>query len=243
LKTLCTKPNPNDRKPQACCHSGHGCCRVTRLTLADENRTLTQLRALRSDVLDPTISVHRGRMVKRTGDGASVEFRNVVDAVRCAVEIQGAMLNRNAGVPPETRIELRIRIHLGDVVNVTARLEGIAMPGAVYLPEDSYWQVAQDLDVRYVLEGSARASRNRIRITAQLIEAGNGRHLWVDRFDGSLGDVFDLQDQIVTKIVDAVEPTLRQAEIERSQKKPVEAMTAHELYLRAQPHAVLLRAD
>ena len=73
----------------------------SRMTGADEDRTLARLRALRSDLIDPTIAVHNGRVVKRTGDGALVEFRSVVDAVRCAIEIQNAMVERNAGVPPE----------------------------------------------------------------------------------------------------------------------------------------------
>ena len=122
----------------------------SRLAGADEDRTLARLRALRSDLIDPTISVHRGRVVKRTGDGALVEFRSVVDAVRCAIEIQDAMVERNAGLPPERKIEFRIGIHLGDVVeesdgdlmgdgvNIAARLEGIASPGAICLSEDSY---------------------------------------------------------------------------------------------------------
>src|SRR5678809_675526 len=88
----------------------------SRLTGADEDRTLARLRALRSDLIDPTISVHNGRVVKRTGDGALVEFRSVVDAVRCAIEMQNGMIERNAGVSPERRIEFRIGIHVGDVV-------------------------------------------------------------------------------------------------------------------------------
>jgi adenylate cyclase len=88
----------------------------SRLTGADEDRTLARLRALRSDLIDPTIAVHNGRVVKRTGDGALVEFRSVVDAVRCAIEVQNAMVERNAGVPTDRQIEFRIGIHLGDVV-------------------------------------------------------------------------------------------------------------------------------
>ena len=125
----------------------------SRLAGADEDRTLARLRALRSDLMDPTIAVHRGRVVKRMGDGALVEFRSVVDAVRCAIEVQTAMIERNAGLSPEHRIELRIGIHLGDVVeesdgdlmgdgvNIAARIEGVAAPGAICLSEDAYRQV------------------------------------------------------------------------------------------------------
>src|SRR5947209_20620417 len=88
----------------------------SRLTGADEDRTLARLRALRSDLIDPTIAVHNGRVVKRTGDGALVEFRSVVDAVRCAIEVQNAMVERNAGLPPERRIEFPIGIHVRDFV-------------------------------------------------------------------------------------------------------------------------------
>jgi TolB-like protein/class 3 adenylate cyclase len=131
----------------------------SRLAGADEDRTLARLRTLRSDLIDPTISVHRGRVVKRTGDGAIVEFRSVVDAVRCGVELQHGLAERNAGLPPERRIEFRVGIHLGDVVeesdgdlmgdgvNIAARLEGIAKPGAICLSEDAYRQVKGRLDV------------------------------------------------------------------------------------------------
>src|SRR5450755_3599333 len=88
----------------------------SRLAGADEDRVLARLRALRSDLIDPTISVHHGRIVKRTGDGNLVEFRSVVDAVRCAIEMQNGLIERNAGLPSEGRIEFRIGIHLGDVV-------------------------------------------------------------------------------------------------------------------------------
>src|SRR5512137_82130 len=132
----------------------------SRLTSADEDRTLARLRALRSDLIDPTIAVHHGRVVKRTGDGALVEFRSVVDAVRCAIEVQNGMVERNAGLPPERRIEFRIGVHLGDVVeeadgdlmgdgvNIAARLEGVAKPGAICLSEQAYWQVKGRLDLK-----------------------------------------------------------------------------------------------
>src|SRR5450432_4267637 len=132
----------------------------SRLAGADEDRTLARLRALRSDLIDPTIAVHNGRVVKRTGDGSIVEFRSVVDAVRCAVEVQSAMIERNAGVPEDRRIVFRIGIHLGDVVeesdgdlmgdgvNIAARLEGVAKPGAICLSEDAYRQVSGRLDMQ-----------------------------------------------------------------------------------------------
>src|SRR6266581_3554606 len=131
----------------------------SKLAGADEERTLARLRALRSDLIDPTIALHHGRVVKRTGDGAIVEFRSVIDAVRCAIEIQNAMVERNAGLPPERRIEFRIGIHLGDVVeesdgdlmgdgvNIASRLENVAAPGAICLSEDAYRQVKARLDL------------------------------------------------------------------------------------------------
>ncbi|TIM13673.1 MAG: adenylate/guanylate cyclase domain-containing protein, partial [Mesorhizobium sp.] len=303
----------------------------SRLASADEDRTLARLRALRSDLIDPTIAVHNGRVIKRTGDGALVEFRSVVDAVRCAIEVQNAMVERNAGVPPGRRIEFRIGIHLGDVVeesdgdlmgdgvNIASRLEGIAAPGAICLSEDAYRQVKARLDlsvsdlgstqlkniadpirvyslqvgaaapakatttsefvtsrpvtalppklsiavlpfanmsgdaeqeyfadgisedtitalsklsqlfviarnssftfkgknvnvqevgrnlgVRYVLEGSVRKSGNRVRITAQLIDATTGGHLWAERFDRDLTDIFAVQDDVTQHIVGAL---------------------------------------
>jgi TolB-like protein/class 3 adenylate cyclase len=334
----------------------------SRLTGADEDRTLARLRALRSDLIDPTISVHKGRVVKRTGDGALVEFRSVVDAVRCAVEVQNAMVERNAGLPPDRKIEFRIGIHLGDVVeesdgdlmgdgvNIAARLEGVAAPGTICLSEDAYRQVKARLDllvsdlgqiqlkniaepiriyslevggtaktrslppadgvrptspgpptalpekpsiavlpftnmsgepeqeyfvdgmvediitalsrfnqlfviarnssftykgravdvkqvgrelgVRYVLEGSVRKAGGRVRITGQLIDASTGAHLWADRFDGELANIFDLQDQVTSSVIGAIAPKLEQAEIERAKRKPTESLDAYDHYLR-----------
>ena len=140
----------------------------SRLAGADEDRTLARLRALRSDLIDPTISVHNGRVVKRTGDGALVEFRSAVDAVRCAIEVQNAIVERNGGLPPERRIELRIGVHVGDVVeesdgdligdgiNIAARLESIATPGAICLSEDTYRQVKARLDLAVTDLGQTR---------------------------------------------------------------------------------------
>jgi class 3 adenylate cyclase len=132
----------------------------SRLTGADEDRTLARLRGLRSDLIDPSIATHRGRIVKQTGDGSIIEFRSVVDAVRCAIEVQTGMVERNAGLPPERRIEFRVGVHLGDIVeesdgdlmgdgvNVAARLERICEPGAICLSEDAYRQVKSRLELQ-----------------------------------------------------------------------------------------------
>jgi adenylate cyclase len=131
----------------------------SRMASADEDRTLARLRALRADLIDPTIAGQNGHVFKRTGDGALVEFRSVVEAVRCGITIQNAMIERNVGTPADQRIEFRIGIHLGDVVeesdgdlmgdgvNIAARLEGIAEPGAICLSEDAYRQVKGRLDI------------------------------------------------------------------------------------------------
>ncbi len=133
----------------------------SQLARADEDRTLARLRALRSDLIDPTIAVHHGRVVKRTGDGILIEFRSVVDAVRCAIEVQNGLAERNAGLPPERRIEFRIGVHLGDVVeeadgdlmgdgvNIAARLERIAEPGSICLSNAAYEQVRDKVKEQY----------------------------------------------------------------------------------------------
>ena len=105
-------------------------------------------------------------------------------------------------------------------------------------------QVGRELGVRYVLEGGVRKAGNRVRITAQLIEAETGAHLWADRFDGALEDVFTLQDQITDRVVGIVEPSVRRSEIERSRRKRPENLDAYDLYLRAVPHmASFMPAD
>ncbi len=337
-----------------------------RLAGADEDRTLARLRALRSDLIDPTIAVHNGRVVKRTGDGSLVEFRSVVDAVRCAIEVQNGMVERNAGLPPERRIEFRVGIHLGDVVeerdgdlmgdgvNIAARLEGIAKPGTICLSEDAYRQVrarlnlavsdlgqtklkniaepirvyslgvgvpaearlttqvgvavpqppsphlalpdkpsiavlpfqnmsgdpeqeyfadgvaediitalskfrwffviarnstfvykgqavdikrvGNELGVRYVLEGSVRKTGNRVRLTAQLIEAATGRHLWAQRYDRELADIFAVQDEVTETVVGAIEPELQRTEFARVRTKNPNELDAHDFFQRGRYH-------
>ena len=137
----------------------------SRLAGADEDRTLARLRGLRSDLIDPAIGAHHGRIVKRTGDGSIIEFRSVVDAVRCAIEVQTGLIERNAGVPPERRIEYRVGIHLGDVVeesdgdmmgdgvNIAARLEGVAAPGGICLSEDAWRHVQGKVEARFIDAG------------------------------------------------------------------------------------------
>src|SRR5580704_4542788 len=156
----------------------------SRLAGADEERILARLRALRSDLIDPTIAIHHGRIVKRTGDGSIVEFRSVVDAVRCAIEVQNAMVDRNAGVSENRRIVFRIGIHLGDVVeesdgdlmghgiNIAARLEGIAEPGAICLSEDAYRQVKGRLDLAVTDLGATQLKNIAEPIRAYSLEVG-----------------------------------------------------------------------
>ena len=352
----------------------------SRLAGADEDRILARLRALRSDLIDPTIAVHHGRIVKRTGDGRIVEFRSVVDAVNCAIEVQRAMVERNAGVAPDKRIEFRIGIHLGDVVeesdgdlmgdgvNIAARLEGVATPGGICISDDAYRQVkgrldlkvsdlgpvplkniaepmrayslevgaprearspppadqarsapkrrssfaslaaaiaallllavaggwyilngrapkpveaahlsivvlpfaslsgdpsqdyfadgitenlttdlsrlsgafviarntaftykgknvdakeiGKELGVRYVLEGSVQRDPGRMRINVQLIDAETGNHLWAERFDKPLTDLFDMQDEIVARLANQLGTALIAAEARRAERAP-----------------------
>jgi adenylate cyclase len=314
----------------------------SRLAAADEDRTLVRLRGLRSDLIDPAVAIHHGRVVNRTGDGIIIEFRSVVDAVRCAIEVQNGMVERNAGLPPERRIEFRIGIHLGDVVeesdgdltgegvNIATRLEGIAKPNAICLSEHAYWQVkgrldlavhdlgrtqlkniaepirvysfdvgqparaksapltaaqesapprlsvvvmpfakigggpeqepfvdgvteslttdlsrirgavviarntafaykgrrldvktiGRELNVRYVLEGSVQRGGNRMRVNVQLIDAETGNHLWAERFDKPLADLFDMQDEIVARLAGALNAQLVAAEARRAVQAP-----------------------
>jgi adenylate cyclase len=320
----------------------------SRLMGEDEEGTHAALMALRGEVSDPKIAEHRGRIVKTTGDGLLAEFASVVDAVRCAVELQRALALHNDAIAKERRIEFRIGINLGDIiidehdiygdgVNVAARLEALAEPGGICVsrvvrdqvrdrlditfedlgeqhvkniarpiriyrialaettaakpplplpdkpslavlpfqnmtgdPEQDYFvdgiveeittaisrlpwlfviarnssftykgravdvkQVARELGVRYVLEGSVRKAGNRVRITGQLIDTATGAHIWADRFDGALGDIFELQDQVASSVVGAIEPKLRLSEIERAIRKPTESLDAYDLYLRA----------
>src|ERR1700689_411096 len=156
----------------------------SRMASADEDGTLAQLRTLRSELIDPTVAGQNGRVFKRTGDGALVEFRSVVEAVRCATTVQNAMIERNVGMPADQRIDFRIGIHLGDVVeesdgdlmgdgvNIAARLEGIAEPGAICLSEDAYRQVKGRLDLGVTDLGATRLKNISEPIRAYTLQVG-----------------------------------------------------------------------
>jgi adenylate cyclase len=330
----------------------------SRLMGVDEEGTLSQLKTHRKELVDPKITEHRGRIVKTTGDGMLVEFVSVVDAVRCAVDVQRDMAERNTNVPAEIRIQFRIGINVGDIisdnndifgdgVNVAARLEALAEPGGIMVsrnvfdqvrdklsfgfddmgeqtvkniarpigvhrvslienatpivakgaavaaktevssadrpsiavlpfanmsgdPEQEYFadgisediitglsklrwffviarnssfiykgkavdvkRAARELGVRYVLEGSVRKGGDRVRITAQLIDAATSNHIWADRYDGDLADVFALQDEITKKVVAAIEPKLLEAEGIRSQNRSAEDLGAWDMMIQA----------
>ncbi len=322
----------------------------SRLMGEDEAGTLARLKTLRKDLVQPEITGGRGRIVKLMGDGLLAEFPSVVEAVRCAVDIQKGMAGWEANLPEERRIRLRIGVNLGDIivegsdiygdgVNVAARLEGLAEPGGICIsskvyeeirnklptafedlgeqevknirepvrvyrwteavadpqpvtpgaeealplpdkpsiavlpftnmsndPDQEYFsdgitediitalskfrwffvsarnstftykgqaidikQVGHDLGVRYVLEGSVRKAGDRIRVTAQLIEAESGNHIWANRYDRVLADIFDLQDEMQQAIATAVEPELAGAEYERASRKSPKNLDAWDL--------------
>src|SRR5258705_864751 len=320
----------------------------SRLTGMDEEGTHVRLKEHLRVLIDPKVAAYRGHIVKNTGDGLLAEFNRVVDAMRCAVDVQRGMAERNSDVPPNNRIEFRIGINVGDIiedngdifgdgVNVAARLEAIAEPGGICVsddahrqlrdkldivfddagernlknierpvrvfkvmdrvaaarqkptlalpdetsiavlpfinmsgdPEQEYFadgmvddiitalshfralfviarsssftykgravdvkQVGRELGVRYVLEGSVRKAANRVRITGQLVDTATGAHLWADRFDGGLGDIFDLQDQVTESVVGAIAPVAEKAETRRAKRKPTATLDSYALYLR-----------
>jgi adenylate cyclase len=326
----------------------------SRLIGADEEGTLARLKAHRNELIDLKIAEHRGRIVKTTGDGLLVEFASVVDALRCATELQASMGERNAIVPADSRIEFRIGIHMGDIVvedgdifgdgvNIAARLEGLAEPRGICVsarvqedaagkldltfedigeqtlkniarpvrvfriaasgpslviaapvpltlpdkpsvavlpftnmsgdPEQEFFadgiaedvitalsrypslfviarnscftykgravdvkQVGRELGVRYVLEGSLRKAGNRIRVTAQLVEAETGKHVWAERYDRDLADIFALQDEITEAVTIAIAPAIAGAEQQRAMRNPPGSLDAWAAYQRGLWH-------
>jgi adenylate cyclase len=324
----------------------------SRLMSHDEVGTLARLKACRA-IIDGLIATHRGRIFNTAGDSVVADFASAVDAVSCAVAVQNAIAAEKPDIDGEP-MRFRIGVHVGDVmvdganllgdgVNIAARLEALAEPGAIYVsavvrdqvvnklplvftdlgeqqfknipqairtyrvvaaqeapaaatllalpdkpsiavlpfanmsgdPEQEYFvdgmveeiitalsrirwlfviarnssftykgqavdvkQVGRELGVRYVLEGSVRKGGNRVRITGQLIDAVTGTHLWADRFDGLIEDVFELQDKVASSVAGVIEPALQAAETARSAGRPTDDLTAYDLYLRA--HAMFL---
>jgi adenylate cyclase len=317
----------------------------SRLIETNEARTLTAIRALRSEVVEPLIADHRGRIVKLMGDGAIVEFVSVVDAVSCAVAMQEGVTAHQRDAPPESRVAFRIGINVGDVVvddgdllgdgvNIAARLEALAEPGGICIsdtvqkqlagktefafedtgeralkniaqpvrvwrwrelptedrapplpdkpsiavlpfdnlsgqPEDAYFsdgitediitglahfrslfviarnssfafrgksidlaEIGRRLGVSYLLEGSVRRSGARVRITAQLIEATTGAHLWAERYDRGLDDVFAVQDEVAQTIVSTLAGRIEDARLQQSLRKPTTSLAAYDCFLR-----------
>jgi adenylate cyclase len=154
---------------------------------------------LRGDLIDPAVAAHHGRIVKRTGDGSIIEFRSVVDAARCAIEMQNGLIERNAGVPPERRIVFRVGIHVGDVVeesdgdlmgdgvNIAARLEGIAKPGAICLSEDAYRQVKGRVEMNVSDLGATQLKNIAEPVRAYLVEVGRPEELLKQRSAPAIG--------------------------------------------------------
>ena len=229
----------------------------SRLMGADEEGTHKRLKSHLDGLVDPKISEHQGRVVKTTGDGLLAEFASVVDALR--YRLRGDRLGEvMVTTPPDLPLPDKPSIVVlpfqnmssdaeqeyfadGMVEEIITALSRIRWLFVIARNSSFTYkgqaidvkQVGGELGVRYVLEGSVRKALNRVRITGQLIEAESGAHLWAERFDGSLEDVFDLQDQVATSVAGVIEPELQAAEIRRSSNRPTDDLSAYDLYLRA----------
>jgi adenylate cyclase len=150
----------------------------SRLAFPDEDPVLAGLRKLRSDLIDPALALHHGRVATRTSEGTLVEFRSAGDAVRCAIEVLTAMVDRNGALPPERRIEFRVGIHLGDPVEdgddvkIAGALKGVARPGAICLSEDVYRQMSEKLDMQVTDLGQIQLKNKETTTRAYLLEVG-----------------------------------------------------------------------
>jgi adenylate cyclase len=196
----------------------------------DEEATYAEFERLKRELIEPSLSSHKGRLIKTTGDGALVEFASPLAAVRCAVEMQDHLASG------DSLLRFRIGLNLGDVIvgqdgelygdgiNIAVRLEGIADPGGILISEKV---------LRYVLEGSVRKASGKVRITGQLIDAVTGAHIWADRFERDLTDVFALQDEVTVTVVSVIQPKLLQTEIAMATRRQPENLTAYDFYLRA----------
>src|SRR5713101_5874961 len=200
-----------------------GSCRLIGI---DEEGTLAQLKALRKTLFDPKITDHRGRIVKNTGDGALVEFASVVDAVRCADEVQRGVAEQNTDVPQDKRIEFRIGIHVGDIiieendivgdgVNIAVRLEGIAEPGGISISDDAHRQIRGKVDITFEDLGS-QSLRN-IAEPMRVWRVPNGL---------STPPVPNLQDKITESVVSAIEPKMLQTEIELAARRIADELSS-----------------
>src|SRR5438132_740725 len=211
----------------------------SRMMGANEAGTLEALKAVRVDFADGSITQYQGRVVNLTGDGMLVEFPSVVNAVRCAAEIQRGMRDRNVDLPQDRRIEFRVGVNLGDVivegddifgdgVNVAARLESVAEPGGITVSDS----VGQELGVAFILEGSVRKVGERVRVTGQLVSSKDGGHVWAERFDRDLTDIFAIQDEITHAIVEQLKVKLLPQEKKSIGQVPTENIEAYTYYLR-----------
>jgi class 3 adenylate cyclase len=212
----------------------------SRLMGVDEERTLAALKGCRRELIDPKIAEHRGRIVNTTGDGVLVEFASVVDAVRCATEIQRAMAERNAAIPEDRRIEFRIGINVGDIiiddgdiygdgVNIAARVEALAKPGAICISDNAYQQVKGKFALEVSDMGEQQLKNIAELIRAYQLQLEGLANVWAERYDRDLIDIFSLQDEITERVAGAIEPELLKIEAGRAATRSATSLSAWDL--------------